>query len=50
MTSQDDVEDRLTKLEAQVAALTTALHLSLVSAKPASEWLDAQMEKINEQA
>lgn len=37
---------RLKLLEARVDALTTALHLLTVSAKPTSEWLDATMAKI----
>jgi hypothetical protein len=41
-----ELEQRVEKLEKQVEALTTALQLTLVCAKPVSEWLDAQNEKI----
>lgn len=39
-------EERLDCLEKHIEALTTAFQLSLVAARPASEWLDAQLEKI----
>lgn len=39
--------ERLAKVEAQIDTLTRALHLTTVAAKPASEWLDAQMAKID---
>lgn len=41
-----EIDARVSRLEAQVDALTRALHLTTVAAKPTSEWLDAQMEKI----
>lgn len=41
------LDERVRVLEEQVAALITALHLTTVAAKPASEWLDASLAKIN---
>jgi hypothetical protein len=43
----NDLERRVETLEKQVRALTTALQLTLVAAKPVSEWLDAQNEQID---
>lgn len=42
-----DYDARIAKVEAQVDTLTRALHLLTVAHKPTSEWLDAQMEKID---
>jgi hypothetical protein len=42
-----DIDARLARVEAQVDALTRALHLTLVAAQPTSKWLDAQMAKID---
>jgi hypothetical protein len=39
--------ERVRVLEAQVDAVIRALHLTTVAAKPASEWLDATLAKIN---
>lgn len=47
MTDSIETEARIARLEAQMDVLTRALHLSLVAAKPASEWLDASMAKID---
>lgn len=50
MTERQSAENdaRVSKLEAQVDALTRALHLLTVAHKPTSEWLDATMAKIDE--
>lgn len=37
---------RLDRLEAEVDALTRALHLLTVAHKPTSEWLDKKMQEI----
>jgi hypothetical protein len=43
----DELEARVAKLEQQVDVLTRALHLTLVAAEPAGNWLDANMAKID---
>jgi len=43
-----DYDARLAKVEAQIDALTRALHLLTVAHKPTSEWLDKTMADIDE--
>lgn len=41
-----DLEAKVKKLEQKVAALETALHLSLVAVAPTTKWLDVTMAEI----
>ncbi len=47
MDSIIELQARVAKLEARIDVLTRGLQLTLVAAKPASEWIDANMAKID---